>query len=176
MQNPFTSPHAIPSLEIARQDEDHIALTHANVMFLLWRGTYSPAACTAAYDLAIDLAQASGTGKVSALSIVQRTTTTPSPAARKALARLHEDQMGVIHRSALVFPNDGFVGAIIRSIALSIRQIAARRQGHDIFQSVDRALSWVTDGLPTLQDRPIPVTSLVRALGDFDVTPRAKVA
>jgi hypothetical protein len=145
-------------------------------MFMLWRGAHTPATCATAYDLAVTLAGQCGAGKVSVLSIVQAGSTAPSPAAREALARLHDDPEGVIHRSALVFPNDGFLAAIIRSIALSVRQRASRRQGHELFQRLDRALAWATEGLPTVGNLPIPVASLVLALTKFQPATQSKVA
>lgn len=163
-------------VEIARQDDNHLLLTHANLMFLLWRGIQLPATCATVYDVGVDLAQKCGTGKISVLSIVQAGATAPSHAAREALAGLHDDPQKVIHRSGLVFPNDGFVGAIIRSIALNVRQRARQRQGHEVFQSVEKALSWVTEALPTAGNRPIPVSELAQALSKFAPSHRAKVA
>jgi hypothetical protein len=176
VQNSFSGSLSAVGIEIARQDDNHLLLTHANLMFLLWRGIQVPATCGTIYDMGVALAQKCGTGKVSVLSIVQAGATPPSHAAREALAALHDDPQRVIHRSALVFPNDGFVGAIIRSIALNVRQRARRRQGHEVFHKVEKALSWVTENLPTARNRPIPVSALAQALSKFDPANQAKVA
>jgi len=163
-------------LEVLRQDADHVVLTHGNLILLIWRGTPAPEACATVYDLSVDLARKCGKSKVSALSIIQPGARAPTAEARKALARLHDDPAGVVHRSALVFPSEGFLGATIRSIALGIRQLAGRRQGHDVFQRLDKALAWVTEGLETPNCRPVPVASLLQALDGFEVSKHSKVA
>lgn len=80
-----------------------MALSHANVLLLLWHGRQEPEICSRLYDIAVELAHSSGTGKMAAVSIVQPGASAPSLAARQALARLHEDRLAVVHRSALVF-------------------------------------------------------------------------
>jgi hypothetical protein len=176
VQNQFPASRQAGLLEISRQDDDHVVLTHANLLFIIWRGAQSQTACTSLYDLASNLARRCGTGKVSALSIVQSSSRPPSPEARRALARLHDDPRGVIHRSALVFPNDGFVGAIIRSIALSIRQATQLRQKHEVFQRIDRALAWVTEGLHTPNNVIIPTSAVVSEIDRVLVINPVKVA
>ena len=84
--------------------------------------------------------------------------------AREALARLHRDPEGVVHRTAVVLPEIGFLAASIRSIILAATQKAARRAGHHVFQRIDKALTWVTDGLPAAPGRKVVVSDLIPAL------------
>lgn len=176
VQNQFPASRQAGLLEVSRQVDDHWALTHANLLFIIWRGAQSEAACAGVYDLAVQLARRCGTEKVSALSIVQSSSRPPSPEARQALVRLHDDPQGIIHRSALVFPNDGFIGAIIRSVALSIRQATQLRQRHEVFQRVDKALAWVTEGLPTPNHVALPISALVSEIDRLRVADPVKVA
>jgi hypothetical protein len=163
-------------IELVREDENHVVLTHANVMFVIWLGEQQPEACAAAYDLSVKLARKCGTNRVSVVSIVHEGMTRPSSAAREALARLHEDPESVTHRTAVVIFGGGFIGAIVRSIVLSVRQHASRRQRHEVFGSLDQALSWVTEGLPTPCNRPIPISQLVAALSRLEAIYPARVA
>jgi hypothetical protein len=170
VQNRLLVSQLTATVAIARQDENHVVLTCGNVIVLVWLGSCVPAACATLYDFGVKLAKQCGAGKVSVVSIVQPGAIAPSPEARAALARLHEDPEQVVHRSALVLQSDGFLGAIMRSIALNVRQLASRRQGHEAFSRVDKALTWVTQDLPTRGVGPIPIAALVQAVHQFDKT------
>jgi hypothetical protein len=172
-QSPLRS---VPGLNEIQRDSNHVVLSYSNVLLVLWQGRQDPLVCDRLYDLAVDLANKTGTGKVAAISIIQANTSAPSPAARTALMRLHEDREQVIHRSALVFPSDGFLAAIVRSIVLSLRQRASRSKGHEVFQRIDKAIHWATADLPTRNHLPIPVAALMLALESFDTPVNVKVA
>lgn len=135
-------------------------------MFLFWRDAYKPQSCARIYDLAVALSR-KHTGKVCVVSVLSQTTAAPSPAARQALGRMRSDPQHVVHRSAVVFPDDGFLGAIIRSVVLSLRPPSQRPHQHETFQSLESALSWATEGLPTRPDVTIPVRALAMALRTF---------
>lgn len=161
------SHHSSPApagLAVASQGEDHVVLTYANLVLLFWRDAYTPASCARIYDLAVALSSKHG-GKVSVISILRHATAAPSPEARQALGRMRSDPQNVVHRSAVVFPDDGFVGAIIRSVVLSLRPPSQRRQQHETFQNLEKALWWATDGLSSRTT--IPVRALALALRDF---------
>lgn len=145
-------------------------LTYANVMLLFWRDAYKPQSCAKIYDLAVALSR-KHTGKVCVVSVLSQATAAPSTAAREALGRMRSDPQHVVHRSAVVFPDDGFVGAIIRSVVLSLRPPSQRRHQHETFQSLEKALSWATEGLPTRPDVTIPVRALATALRSFGLEP-----
>jgi serine/threonine protein kinase len=153
-----------PQLTVIRQDAGHVVLCYANLFLLIWRGTQQPEICATAYDLAVNLAVRTGVGKVGVVSMVAGGARAPSPAARAALARLHDDPERVVHRSALVVPSTGFIAAIIRSVTLSFTQRASRRGVHKIFRQVEEALAWVTEGLPTPTGVRIPVQSVLLSL------------
>jgi hypothetical protein len=155
-------------LAVASQGEDHVALTYGNVLLLFWRDAYMPESCARIYDLAVALSR-KHTGRVCVVSIIRQATAAPSPAARRALGRIRCDPQGVVHRSAVVFPDDGFVGAIIRSVVTSLRPHSQRRHQHEMFQSLEKALSWATEGLLTRPDVTIPVQALAMALRDFGI-------
>jgi hypothetical protein len=146
-------------------------------MVVLWYGSQDPAVCRRLYETASSAAKTSGAGKVAAVSIVKnRTVGAPSPAARDALARLHEDPERVIHRSALVFARTGFVASIVRSIVLSLRQRASRRDGHDIFSTPEAALAWVTQDLPVARGTSVSTSALLSAIEQQDAQRLASVA
>ena len=152
------------NLEVLEQDEAHVLLQYGNVLLVLWSGTQQPEVCRALYDTVLRVARRSGVGKVAAASVIQTGTTAPSAKVREALARLIDDSAGVIHRSALIYPNDGFLASIVRSIALSLTQGASRRHGHQVFHRIDDALKWMTEGLPTASGQPISVSTLRQML------------
>jgi hypothetical protein len=165
-----------PSLTVLDRDSDHVLLTYANVIVVLWSGRQVPQVCASLYDTAISLASQTATGKLAVLSVIQPTATAPSPAAREALGRLVQDPNGIVHRSALVYSDDGFLASIVRSVALTLMQRAARRRGHQVFQKVDKALEWITDGLPTATGHPLQLPSLVRQLEGYCVPAKSRVA
>jgi hypothetical protein len=167
---------SVRGLNEVQRDDNHLVLSYSNVLLVLWHGRQDPRVCDGLYDLVGDLARKSGTGKAAAVSVIQAGASAPSPAAREALMRLHEDRDQVIHRTALVFPSDGFIAAIVRSIALSLRSRASRSRVHEVFQRVDKALTWATTGLPTKNQLPIPVAALVLALECYDTSRDVKVA
>ena len=145
-------------------DKNHVLLRHENVILLVWYGEQDPEVCARVYELAVSIAQSSGVGKVAAVAIVTPSASRPSAEARAAFARLHDDPQQVIHRVASVVADEGFIAATIRSIVLSIRQHAVRNHEHAVFHYVERALEWVTDGLPTVTGLPIAVQAILYAL------------
>ncbi len=151
-------------------------LSYSNVLIVIWSGRQDPDVCKGLYDAAIAVANQTGVGKVAAVSIIQPGITPPTPKAREALARLINDEVRVVHRSALVYPNDGFLASIVRSIALGLMQRSSRRQSHQVFQRLDKAFDWITDGLPTINDRPIPTDVVLRMLESHLVPLSSKVA
>jgi hypothetical protein len=167
---------SIPSLAVLDRDSDHVLLTYANVLIVLWIGRQVPQVCASLYNAAIALASQTATGKLAVLSVIQHTATAPSPAAREALGRLVQDPSGIVHRSALVYSDDGFLASIVRSVALRLMQRATRRHGHQVFQRIDKALEWVTDGLPTATGHPLQLPSLMRQLEGYCVPAKSRVA
>jgi hypothetical protein len=174
---PFQSPlRAISGLNEVQRGSNHLVLSYSNLLLVLWQGRQDPLVCDGLYDIAVDLARKSGTGKVATVSVIQGSASAPSPAVREALMRLHEDRELVIHRSALVFQSDGFIAATIRSILLSLRSRASRNKTHEVFQRIDKAITWATAGLPTKNHLAIPVAALKAAIESCDASSEVKVA
>jgi hypothetical protein len=163
-------------LNVIRSDPNSSVLVHRNVLCVGFVGAQEPAVYRSLYGLALRLASESGTGKVGVVSIVVPGASPPSVESREAIANLHNDPEGIVHRSALVLTSDGFIGAAIRSIAVSILQMATRRPGHDIFQRLDRAVTWVTEGLPTDDAEPIAAIPLTYAIESHLRESRRRVA
>lgn len=173
---PQRSSPPYPSLVVLDRDDDHVFLAYANVLIAIWHGHQHPHVCHRMYDAAIATANQTGAGKVAALSIIQSGIKPPSAKSREALGRLIEDEVRVVHRSALVYPEDGFLASIIRSIALGLMQRVAKKSNHQVFQQLDKALEWVTMGLPTSNDRPMATDPLLRQLETHLAPSRSKVA
>ena len=82
------------------------------------------------------------------LAIIEDATSFPDDAARHLMAKL----MGrlQIERVALVVPEDGFRGAIIRSI-ITASEITSRLRGTQrVFREVLPAVNWLAGGRPSL--------------------------
>lgn len=163
-------------LRLVRQEPDFVALAIENVLVLSWGGPQDPAVCRSLYDAAVDVAATSGTGRVAILSIVSPGCTAPSKEAREALSQLHDDPKQVVHRSAMVFRSDSVISGAVRRIAMGIMQRGNRRLKHDVFSHLDRALTWVTDGLPTPSSGLISVPDVVAALEEYLSTAQARSA
>lgn len=175
-------PRSIPplatssKLQVMQEDIHHIVVSYDNVMVILWRGVTEPATCRRLYALAAQISKAHGGAKVSAVSVVERGAAMPSSEAREALSLLHEDPLGIAHRSASVFPESGFLAASIRSIVLGVMQRAGRRGGHNLFQRLDKALLWVTEGLSTAQWGTVSVPKLIQELENLRGKTASRVA
>lgn len=50
---------------------------------------------------------------------------------------------------------------------LSVKQYAARGDGHEVFQHLDKALTWVTEGLPTADGQSIAIRLLLLELNQL---------
>jgi len=172
--SPNRSSPPLLTLDVVRRDDSHVLLAYTNLLIVIWCGHQHPDVCRSIYDSAISVANQTGLGKVAAVSIVQPGIKPPSTKAREALGRLIEDEVRVIHRSALVYLEDGFIASIVRSIALNLMQRSARKT-HRVFQELDKALEWVTDGLPR-SHRLLPLTPLLRELESHLAPYRSKVA
>jgi hypothetical protein len=165
-----------PEVAVIESSASHVLLSQSNILIALWYGPQEPDVCRRLYDVAVQIAKAKGTGKCAAVSILRGRVATPSPAAREALARLHHDPEQVIHRSALVFAKAGFIASIVRSVALSVRQHASRRDNHDIFMTVESALDWVIQGLPAPRGVMLSTDALLSAIEQQDTQRLASVA
>lgn len=174
--DPLPSRSSMPSLSVINRDSDHVLLSFSNVMIVLWHGSQAPEVCKNLYESGIALANQAGTGKVAVVSVIQYRATPPSPESREALGRLIEDPNHIVHRSALVYPHDGFLASIVRSIVLTLIQRSSHRRSHQVFQRVDKALEWVTDGLPTATGQPIVATTLLRQLDTYITPTKSQVA
>ena len=150
-----------PVVTTIESDANHVVLAQANVLVAIWFGPQEPEACFHLYDLAVNVAKKTGARKVSALSVAKPGSARPTPAAREALGRLHEDPEHVIHRAALVFGRGGFVASIVRSIVLGLTQRSSRRGSHRVFDQTDEALQWVLQGLPIARGQTISMESLL---------------
>ncbi len=166
----------MPSLNLISRDSNHVLLSFSNVMIVLWNGSQAPEVCRNLYESGIALANQIGTGKVAVVSVIQYRATPPSQESREALGRLIEDPNQIVHRSALVYPHDGFLASIVRSIVLTLIQRSSHRRCHQVFQRVDKALEWVTDGLPTTTGHPVVVTTLLRQLENYGTLTKSEVA
>jgi len=162
-------------VEVVDHGDTHVVLIYLNVLTVLWRGAHDPSVCQKLYKRSVDLAKRSTVGAMSAVSVVHAGTPAPSPAAREALAQLHDDREGVIYRSAVVFRGDGFIASIIRSIALGIQQRSTRHGNHKMFQELREAMTWATTGLPTATGVPVPIEPLLLAVESHDVAGHMKV-
>jgi hypothetical protein len=165
-----------PTLSGLDRDENHEFLIYSNVLIVVWSGRQMPEVCEALYDAAIALARQTREGKLSVLSLILPSATPPSPEAREALGRLVQDPNQIVYRSALVYPYDGFLASIIRSIALTLMQRSTRRRGHQVFQHIDKAIEWVTEGLPTNTGGRLVCSDLVRQLESRLAPARTKLA
>ena len=162
---PSQSPSAAsPDLRVLQEDENYRVVAHENILIILWRRTPEAEACHAVYDLGVSLAQSLGTEKISVTSVLPPRVPAPSAPARSALADLHEDSHAVVHRTAVVLADTGFVAAAVRSIILSATQRSARRKGHGVFSSLGSAMTWATEGLATASGRSVSIPALLSAL------------
>lgn len=148
-------------LALIESDANHRLFSQSNVLVTIWHGVQEPDACRHLYEASLEVARRTRTGKIAALSVIMKSTGAPSTAAREALARLHEDPEGVIHRSALVFTKSGFVASIVRSVVLGVRQRSSRRDGHGVFSNPAEALDWITEGLPVPSGQPLNVHAIL---------------
>jgi hypothetical protein len=168
--------HASPILNVIRSDSAVVMLAHQNVLMTAILGNHDPVICRSLYNACLRLAGESSFGKMSAISIVVPGTKPPNAEARQALANLHRDPSQVIHRSALVFASDGFIGATVRSVAVSILQMVNKKSGHETFQRLDRALVWVTEGLLMPSQGAPPLTEVAIAVANHLQQARRSVA
>jgi hypothetical protein len=163
----LSAPRHALHLNVAHQATDFVALSHKNLLLLSWRGPEDPAVCRSLYATAVRVAAEVKASKLAIVSIVNPGCKRPSKEASDAMSQLHDDPQGIIHRSALVFRSDGIFGVAMHSIAMSIMQRGKRRLKHDIFLHLDRALTWVTEGLPTPDSQLISVSDVVFALEEY---------
>lgn len=155
-------------LALIQEDDDHQVLIHRNLIITLWRGQVSPRICHTLIPLSIEVAGVQGTSQVSAISIVDKEASPPDPAAREALARLHEGDSSHVHRVAVVRVGGGFIEAGIRSIVLGIRRsLAGARGSLQMHGNLEQALSWVTEGLATSNGKPIDIKLVLRELESY---------
>lgn len=176
MPEPAINPIATPTLSVLDRDDNHELLIYSNVLMVVWSGRQVPEVCEALYDAAVALARQAREGKLAVVSLILPTATPPSPEAREALGRLVQDPNQIVYRSALVYPHDGFLASIIRSIALTLMQRSTRRRGHQVFQRIDNAIEWVTDGFLSNTGDRLVCADLVRQLESHLGPARTKVA
>jgi hypothetical protein len=153
---------------VVGESTNHVAVVCGSVVMVLWRGPQEPAVCASLYELAVRAARAQGVTRVAVVSVVGEGSRPPNKEARDALARLYEDPEGVIHRVAVVIPGAGFVAAGIRSIVIGLRQMVTHKGNQEVFQSIDKALPWVTEGLVTARETPVAVSALLARLATLE--------
>lgn len=161
-------PDAQPAkLMVLQEDRNHVVYSYDNVIVVRWRGPQEPAVCTSLGDWAAHVATIQGTAQVAAISIAERGCCPPSPEVREALGHLIETTSSVIYRVAIVHPAGGFIEAAIRSVILGFRRVLSHHLVQDVFQRLDAAVVWATEGLPTATGRPIDTEGLMRELQRF---------
>ena len=153
---------AASRLRVTDADEFHSTLTYSNLIVVVWYRPPRADLLHQLYGLGQRLTVELGVSKVSVVSIVQRKfREAPTPAARAALEMLHRDPKHILHRSALVFKNEGFVVASVRSLILGVRAKLAGASNNEVFQTFDLAASWATEGLVGPDAKPLPVLSII---------------
>jgi hypothetical protein len=135
-------------LRVVEADETHVVLTYLNVIIVLWHNFPRAELLHQLYNCAERQATQHSVPKVSVVSILQgRMRGAPSPAARAALSMLHRDPKSILHRFALVFVDEGFIVANIRSILLSVRNRLTGATNNEVFKSYEEAVRWIVEGL-----------------------------
>ncbi len=158
----------VSQLRVIESDEGHVTLSYKNVIIVLWYCSPRAETLHQLYRLAQQLTAEFNVPKVSVISVIRRKVHgAPSPAARAALAMLYSDPNNVLYRSALVFVNEGFVAASIRSLLLSVRNKLAGSPSNDIFRHLDEAIRWATEGLLSIDKQAVPVGSLLSEVNRF---------
>ena len=162
-----------PDLRTIQENDSCRVLAHENILIILWRRAPTADVWHAVREVGVTHADSLKAEKISVTSILPPGVRAPSASARSALAQIHEESQGVVHRTAVVLPDTGFIAAAVRSIVLSATQGSTRRNGHGVFSSVASALTWATEGLNTASGRRVSVSALVHALEEARDRPPA---
>ena len=159
---------AASRLRVVETSDAHEILVYSNIFVVFWFGAPRVELARHLYNLAERLTVELGVAKVSVVSIVQaQLRQAPSADARVALSELHRDQKNLLHRVGLVFSNEGFVQAAIRSVLLSIRNKWIGSSKSDVFRNFEEAASWVAEGLVSPERRPVSVSDLNSEFNKF---------
>ncbi len=152
-------------MRILDTSDAHEVLAYSNVIIVIWRQPPRAELIQQLYILGERLTIEQGVPKVSVISVVDRHfRQAPSPAARAALTELHRDPKQILHRMGLVFVNEGFVLASIRSVLLSVKNKLMGTSNSDVFRKFEDAAHWVTQGLASVNRRsvsPAPLSAEV---------------
>lgn len=131
----------VGTLKIHVVDGQHVVATHANMIFIGWRGeTRLPAIADAKKIL---LETFAGTkGACGLMQFVEVGTPPPSSAARAALADMLACGRGRIVCSSLIFPGTGFFAATARAFVTGLTLVARPGFPHTVFPAVHAAAEW----------------------------------
>jgi hypothetical protein len=158
----------VSGLSVIEADEFHATLSYLNLIVVLWYNSPRAESLHQLYSIAQRITAECGVAQVSVVSIVQRKLPeAPSPAARAALGLLHSDPKNVLYRSALVFVNEGFIVASMRSILLGVRNKLSGSSNNEIFKDFETAARWAMDGLIGPERQALPVRSIVAEVNRY---------
>jgi hypothetical protein len=164
------APHSLdfrpPDLRAIQEDDCYRVVAHENILIILWRRTPTAEAWHAVREVALNHAEALK-ADISVTSVLPPGMPAPSASARSALAQIHAKSQAVVHRTAVVLPDTGFIAAAARSIVLTATQRSTRRNGHGVFSSLASALTWATEGLGTASGRRVSIAALVGAVEEL---------
>jgi len=162
MQSAARAQPATSGLRVMEADDVHAALSYLNVVVVLWYQSPRAEMLYQLYNHAQRLTAELRVPKVSVVTVLLRKLgEAPSPEARAALGMLHKDPREILHRSALVFVNEGFIVASIRSILLGVRNRLTGNSSNEVFKEFEAATHWATNGLVGPARQPLPVHSIV---------------
>ena len=168
MLNSQRATHVVACLRVIKVDEAHTVLSYWNVLIVIWYQPPRAALLARLYGLGERLAVELEVPKVSVISIVRRRPhQAPTPPAHAALSELHRDPKNILHRFALVFANEGFIIAGIRSVLLSVRNKLVGSSNLNVFKSFDDAVRWAIEGLRGPDASPLAAASIITSLNEY---------
>jgi len=107
-------------------DADHAVVTWDRVLIQVWRLGITPDAITDLERVARSYASEQPGGKISSISIIERTSPPPPEHVRKDLSRFYKNLAPQLHEAIIVAEGGGFRAALVRGVGVALSSLAPK--------------------------------------------------
>lgn len=105
-------------------DADHGVFTWDRVLIQVWRLGITADAVDALERVTLEYAREQPGGKISSLSIIERTSPPPAEHVRRDLSRFYKNLGPHLHEAIVVAEGGGFRAALVRGVGLALSSLA----------------------------------------------------
>lgn len=156
-------------MHVIEVDANHCLGSHGPILVIVWRHETTRSAVMNVRRAALALA-ARRPGELGLMMIVETTAEAPSGEVRAVVAQAMGDFGHLVRRSALVHEGTGFHAAAVRAVVTGLSLVARQPYPQQVFDSVERAATWIVQGVPREVTSAEDLREAISALRSHQVT------